>query len=89
MTASTQRQSREVTVPLIRSDADLNRALVEIKALMDKDTLAQAEEDRLNTMTVLVEAYEREHFPIGPPDRRVVDRRPTRDSTRETSVLRR
>jgi HTH-type transcriptional regulator/antitoxin HigA len=68
MTASTQRQSREVTVPLIRSDADLDRALVEINALMDKDTLAQAEEDRLNTMTVLVEAYEREHFPVGPPD---------------------
>ncbi len=68
MTASTQPQSREVTVPLIRSDADLDRALVEINALMDKDTLAQAEEDRLNTMTVLVEAYEREHFPIGPPD---------------------
>lgn len=68
MTASTQRQSREVTVPLIRSDADLGRALVEINALMDKDTLAQAEEDRLDTMTVLVEAYERGHFPIGPPD---------------------
>ena len=35
---------------------------------MDKHTLAQAEEDRLNTMTVLVEAYEREHFPIDTAD---------------------
>lgn len=68
MTASTQRQSREVTVPLIRSGADLDRALAEISALMDKHTLSQAEEDRLEAMTVLVEAYEREHFPVGPPD---------------------
>ena len=45
MTASTQRQSREVTVPLIRSGADLDRALAEISALMDKHTLSQAEED--------------------------------------------
>ena len=68
MTASTQRQSEDVTVPVIRTDADLDRALKAINALMDKGALTKAEEARLDTMAVLVEAYERAHFPIGPAD---------------------
>ena len=68
MTASTQRPSREVTVPIVRTDADLDRALEAIRALMDKGTLTTAEEARLDTTAVLVEVYERAHFPIGPPE---------------------
>lgn len=51
----------------IRSDADYRMTLVEIEGLMPA-TAGSAEGDRLDLLTTLVEAWEREHFPIDLPD---------------------
>lgn len=51
----------------IRSDADYRMTLVEIEGLMSA-TAGSAEGDRLDLLTTLVEAWEREHFPIDLPD---------------------
>jgi HTH-type transcriptional regulator/antitoxin HigA len=51
----------------IRTKADYNSALRNISKLLDaKPKSAQA--DELEVLTVLVEDYERKHFPIEPPD---------------------
>ena len=51
----------------IRTEADYEEALKAIEALFDAalDTTAG---DRLDVLTTLVEAYEREHHPIPAPD---------------------
>ncbi len=67
MTASTQRQSREVEVFAIHSDEDLDRALEEINRLMDLEEPTQDQRDRLEVLTTLVEAYEEQRSPIPPP----------------------
>ena len=51
----------------IRSDADYRMTLVEIEGLMSA-TAGSAEGDRLDLLTTLVQAWEREHFPIDLPD---------------------
>ena len=51
----------------IRSDADYRMTLVEIEGLMSA-TAGSAEGDRLDLLTTLVEAWERDHFPIDLPD---------------------
>jgi HTH-type transcriptional regulator/antitoxin HigA len=45
----------------------MERALEEIKALMDTANLDREGEDRLEVLSTLVEAYENEHYPIPPP----------------------
>lgn len=51
----------------IRTDADHEHALAEIECLFaaQPDT---PEADRLEVLTTLVEAYERRHYPVLPPD---------------------
>ncbi|RFA24325.1 transcriptional regulator [Alkalilimnicola ehrlichii] len=51
----------------IRTDADYRATLAEIEALMmaQPDT---PEGDRLDVLVTLVEAYERDHFPLDLPD---------------------
>ena len=51
----------------IRSDADYRMTLVEIEELMSA-TAGSAEGDRLDLLATLVEAWERDHFPIDLPD---------------------
>jgi len=52
----------------VRSEDDLNRALAEIDALMDVEHPSDAERDRLEVLTILVEAFEDKHHPIAPPN---------------------
>src|SRR5262245_59624065 len=51
----------------IKTEADYEQALAEINTLFDAqpDT---PEGDRLDVLVTLVEAYERKHYPIPPPD---------------------
>ena len=51
----------------IKSEADYDAALAEVEALWgaEPDT---AEGDRLDVLLILVDAYEKTHHPIGPPD---------------------
>ena len=51
----------------IRTEADYDRALADIENLFgaQPDTL---DGDRLEVLTTLVEAYERQHHPVLPPD---------------------
>ncbi len=51
----------------IRTRADYDRALREIERLWGAKQ-ASPEGDRLDVLATLVDAYEREHFPIDPPD---------------------
>jgi HTH-type transcriptional regulator/antitoxin HigA len=67
-TASTPRPSRSVEVFPIRSDEDLDRALRDIDALMDLEHPSDADEDRLEVLVVLAEAYEEKRHPIAAPN---------------------
>ena len=51
----------------IRTELDYERTLREVERLMNAKARS-AEEDRLDVLATLVEAYESEHFPIDPPD---------------------
>lgn len=51
----------------IRTMADHDRALREIERLCGAKE-GTPDGDRLDVLAALVEAYEREHFPIDPPD---------------------
>ena len=51
----------------IRSDADYERALRRVEALWDSRE-GSAESDELDVLATLIEAYEREHYPIDPPN---------------------
>lgn len=51
----------------IRTESDYEAALEEIEALLEASP-ATAEADRLDLLSMLVDAYEREHFPIDLPD---------------------
>jgi HTH-type transcriptional regulator/antitoxin HigA len=50
----------------IRNEADYERALRRIEELWDS-TEGSAESDELDIVTTLVEAYEREHYPVDLP----------------------
>ncbi len=56
-----------VTVPILRSDADLDAALVRIRKLWDAPD-GSAAADELDVLTLLVEAYEDRHHPIPATD---------------------
>jgi HTH-type transcriptional regulator/antitoxin HigA len=68
MTASTPGQSERGPVPLrpIRDDGDYERALREVERLWDAPP-GSPEDDRLQVLVLLIEAYERDHIPIPPP----------------------
>jgi HTH-type transcriptional regulator/antitoxin HigA len=51
----------------IRSESDYLKALAQIKALMDAKPNTP-EEGRLDVLGTLIDAYEREHFPMEMPD---------------------
>ena len=52
---------------VIRSEADYDRAIRQIEALLKKGDRISAEEDRLlDLLSTLVEKYEDEHYPIEP-----------------------
>ena len=51
---------------VLRSDEEYDAAVAEIGALLDRDIVpGSEEEDRLEFLTLLVEAYDEEHFPMG------------------------
>ena len=51
----------------IRTERDYERALREVEQLMDAKP-GTAEDDRLDVLATLIDAYESKHFPIDPPD---------------------
>lgn len=51
----------------IKGEADYDRALRRVEELWDAPH-GSAESDELDILTTLIEAYEREHYPIDPPD---------------------
>jgi HTH-type transcriptional regulator/antitoxin HigA len=51
----------------IKTEKQHNKALAEIDKLIDCKP-GSKEEDRLVVLSLLVEAYESEHYPIEPPD---------------------
>lgn len=51
----------------VKTDADYRRALKEIEMLMTA-ALESPEGERLDALAALVEAYEREHYPMGKPN---------------------
>jgi HTH-type transcriptional regulator/antitoxin HigA len=51
----------------VRTEADYQAALSEIDDLIDADPGTESG-DRLEVLSLLVEAYEQENYPIGPPD---------------------
>lgn len=50
----------------LRTDADLDAAVAVIDALIDQDELSAPEQDYLDVLSDLVEAYEEETVPIKP-----------------------
>ena len=52
---------------ILRSEAEYNAAIAEIECLLDGNPQAGSEAfDRLEFLSVLVEHYEDEHYPMGP-----------------------
>jgi HTH-type transcriptional regulator/antitoxin HigA len=56
-----------MTIKPIHSEADYQTALAEIEALWDAADGSEAA-DQLEVLSMLVEAYEKTHFPITAPD---------------------
>ena len=53
----------------IRTQADYEAALAEVSPLFDNEPqLGTPEGDRFDVLVTLIEAFERRHFPIDPPD---------------------
>ena len=53
----------------IRTRSDYRAALAEVSPLFDREPqLGTPEGDRFDVLVTLIEAYEREHFPIEAPD---------------------
>jgi HTH-type transcriptional regulator/antitoxin HigA len=57
-----------MNVRAIRSEEDYRWALREIEQLMEVARAGTEEEDRLDVLGILVEAYERKHHPVPAPD---------------------
>ena len=56
-----------MTIHPIRTEKDYRKALLRIDGLMDATPNSKAG-DELDVLATLVEAYERDHFPINVPD---------------------
>ena len=56
-----------MTLRPLKTEADYQEALAEIDTLFDAEANTP-EGDRLDILTLLVEAYEERHYPIPPPD---------------------
>jgi HTH-type transcriptional regulator / antitoxin HigA len=52
----------------IRTEDDYREALATVDALWSKAVPGTAEGDLLDVLVTLIQAYEREHYPIPPPD---------------------
>lgn len=68
-TASTPGPSSPAPAQLrpLRDEVGYEQALREVEHLWDAPT-GSPEDDRLQVLVLLIEAYEREHHPIDPPD---------------------
>ena len=64
MTALTQQRSKPITVWPIRTEADYEAALAEIDRLFNAKPNTR-EDERLEVLITLVEAYADEHYPMG------------------------
>jgi len=62
-----QSEGNQMDIKPIRNDEDYETALEEIEALWDAEA-GSADEDRLDVLVLLVEAYEQENYPIPAPD---------------------
>lgn len=51
----------------IKTESDYERALRRVEVLWDSPK-GSAESDELDVLTTLIEAYERDHYPMDPPD---------------------
>ena len=51
----------------IRTNADYEAALLELKKLWGAKS-GTTQGDRLDVLATLIDAYESQHFPMGPPD---------------------
>lgn len=49
---------------VLRDEREYEAAVAELDALLDHGKLSREEEDRLEFLTLLVETYDREHYPI-------------------------
>lgn len=58
---------KTVTVPVIRSDKDLKEALRRLEEVF-MAKLGSVEADEREALALVIEAYERRHFAIAPPD---------------------
>jgi HTH-type transcriptional regulator/antitoxin HigA len=58
---------RPVQIKPLKTEEDYEAALAEVAALMDAE-VDTPEGDRLDVLTILIEAYEGRHWPIDPPD---------------------
>lgn len=56
-----------MTIHPIKTDTDYRATLRRVESLMDAEP-DTVEGDELDVLATLVEAYEREHFPVGLPD---------------------
>lgn len=56
-----------MNVKPIRTESDYQEALVQIDAIFDAQP-GTPDGDLLEMLTILVEAYEEQHYPIAPPD---------------------
>jgi HTH-type transcriptional regulator / antitoxin HigA len=60
--------AKKVIRPL-RSEADYDAALTEIERYFDKEPIpGTPEADRFDLLALVIEDYERKHWPIDPPD---------------------
>lgn len=49
---------------VLRNEREYDAAVAELDVLLDRGKLSRVEKDRLEFLTLLVEAYDREHHPI-------------------------
>ena len=58
-----------IEIQPIRSEADYKAALVTVSRLFDNQPEPGSEDEaRFDAVCTLIEAYERKHYPISPPD---------------------
>ena len=63
------KKSRTMEVHPIRTEADYETALKEIERYFDREPEpGSVEADRFDILAALIEAYERRHWPVEPPD---------------------